>query len=159
MARLCAATLAGEDLPDDALIERYLRLTSERMPDLDRRLRLDVARWKAADAIADVQAAAWVERVFRNVNLFYTSGHITALATEFMMKQLLIRSTILQPALLRAAIAEVSVLLRPHRGRIIGPCQSIRWWLSVSSCVSIIRMPPIAGTAMSGPSCNTSCDT
>ena len=63
------------------------------MPDLDRRLRLDVARWRAADAIADVQAAVWVERVFRNVNLFYTSGHIAALATEFMMKQLLICST------------------------------------------------------------------
>src|SRR3984885_1541929 len=112
-----AATLAGEDLPDEALMQEYLRLTSERMPDLDRRMRLDVARWRAADAIADVQAAAWVERVFRNVNLFHTSGHVTALATEFMMKQLLMRSTILQPTLVRAAIAEVGVLLRPHRGQ------------------------------------------
>ena len=58
-------------------------ITTERMPDLDRRLRLDVARWKAADAIADIQLAAWVEKTFRSVNLFHTSGHIAAPAIGF----------------------------------------------------------------------------
>ena len=55
-----AAVLATETLPDDALFEKYLAVTSERMPDLDRRLRLDVTRWNAADAIADVKTADWV---------------------------------------------------------------------------------------------------
>ncbi len=112
-----AAVLAGEDLPDDELFDRYLRITTERMPDLDRRLRLDVARWKAADAIADIAVADWVEKSFRSVNLFHTSGHITAPAIGFLMKQLLARTTILTPALARAAIGEVDILLRRHTGQ------------------------------------------
>jgi len=112
-----AAVLANETLPDDALFEKYLRTTTERMPDLDRRVRLDVARWKASDAIADVHLADWVEKTFRVVNLFYTSGHTSAPAVAFLMKQLLGRTAILAPALARAAIAEVDVLLRHHTGQ------------------------------------------
>ena len=112
-----AAVLATEDLSDDELFAKYLRITAERMPDLDRRLRLDVARWKAADAIADIQVAEWVEKTFRTVNLFYTSGHITASAVGFLMKQLLSRTSILTPALARAAMSEVDILLRRHTGQ------------------------------------------
>jgi Polysaccharide biosynthesis enzyme WcbI len=112
-----AAVLSTEDLSDDELFEKYLRITTERMPDLDRRLRLDIARWKAADAIADIRVAEWVEKTFRTVNLFYTSGHVTAAATGFLMKQLLTRTAILTPALSRAAIGEVDILLRRHAGQ------------------------------------------
>jgi hypothetical protein len=112
-----AAVLAAENLPDDELFAKYLRVTAERMPDLDRRLRLDIARWKASDAIADVPLADWVEATFRSVNLFYTSGHIAAPAVAFLMKQLLGRTSILTPALARAAIGEVDVLLRRHTGQ------------------------------------------
>ena len=112
-----AAVLAQETLPDDEMFAKYMRVTTERMPDLDRRLRLDLARWKAADAIADVRLAEWVETTFRSANLFYTSGHIAAPAIAFLMKQLLSRTTILNPALARAAIAETDVLLRRHTGQ------------------------------------------
>ncbi|HEX4365491.1 MAG TPA: WcbI family polysaccharide biosynthesis putative acetyltransferase [Rhodopila sp.] len=111
------AVLSTETLPDDALFEKYLRLTAERMPDLDRRLRLDIARWKAADAIADVQLAEWVEKTFQTVSLFHASGHITAQAIGFLMKQLLNRTSILAPALARAAIGDVDILLRRHTGQ------------------------------------------
>jgi hypothetical protein len=112
-----AAVLATENLPDDALFEKYLRVTTERMPDLDRRLRLDIARWKASDAIADIRLADWVENTFRSVNLFHTGGHITATAAGYLMKQLLSRTSILTPALARAAIGETDVLLRHHTGQ------------------------------------------
>jgi hypothetical protein len=112
-----AAVLSTEDLPDDELFEKYLCVTTERMPDLDRRLRLDVTRWKAADAISDVPLAEWVEKTFRSVSLFHTSGHITAPAIGFLMKQLLTRTNILTPALARAAIGEVDILLRRHTGQ------------------------------------------
>lgn len=112
-----AAVLSTEDLPDDELFEKYLRVTAERMPDLDRRLRLDIARWKAADAIADVKLTEWVEKTFQSVSLFHTSGHITAPAVGYVMKQLLERTSILTPALARAAIADVDVLLRRHTGQ------------------------------------------
>jgi hypothetical protein len=112
-----AAVLSTENLPDDELFAKYLRVTTERMPDLDRRLRLDIARWKAADAIADIPTADWVEKTFRSVNLFHTSGHIAAAATGFLMKQLLKRTSILTPALARTAISEVDILLRRHTGQ------------------------------------------
>jgi hypothetical protein len=76
-----------------------------------------VARWKAADAIADVQLADWVEKTFRAERLFYTSGHITAAATAYLMKQLLARTSILTPALARAAIAETTPILHRHTGQ------------------------------------------
>ncbi len=112
-----AAVLSTETLPDDALFEKYLSVSTERMPDLDRRLRLDVARWKAADAIADIPLSDWVEQTFRCSNLFYTSGHITAKAVAHLMRQLLRRTPILSPALARAAIGEVDILLRRHTGQ------------------------------------------
>lgn len=112
-----AAILATENLPDDALFERYLQRTAERMPDLDRRLRLDIARWKASDAISDVQIADWVEKTFRVTNLFYTSGHISAPAVSVLMKALLNKTSVLTPALTRAALAEVDILLRYHLGQ------------------------------------------
>jgi hypothetical protein len=102
---------------DDALFEKYLRLTTERLPDLDRRLRLDIARWKAADAMADIPLADWVEQTFRVTKLFHTSLHVTATAVAYLMKRLLSRTSILTPALAQAAIGEVDILLRRHTGQ------------------------------------------
>lgn len=62
-----AAALATEELSDDALFERYMEITTQRMPDLERRLRLDVTRWQAADALSDIKSAPWVERHFRDM--------------------------------------------------------------------------------------------
>jgi hypothetical protein len=112
-----AAALAAENLPDDDLFEAYLRITTERMPDLDRRLRMDVTRWKASDAVSDVQMAEWIEQTFRTTNLFYTSGHIAAPAIARLMKQLLSRSAVLGGSLIRAAIAETDALLARHCGQ------------------------------------------
>lgn len=112
-----AATLATEQLPDDELFEKYLCLTTQKMPDLQRRLRLDIARWKASDEIADVALADWVENTFRNTNLFHTSGHITATAVSHLMKQLIARTSLFSPILARAAVEQVDVLLRHHTGQ------------------------------------------
>jgi hypothetical protein len=112
-----AAVLSTEALSDDELVEKYLRVTTERMPDLDRRLRLDVARWKAADAFSDIALADWVEKTFRSIRLFYTSGHVTAAAVAYLMKELLSRTGILSPALARAAVGEVDILLGRHTGQ------------------------------------------
>ena len=87
------------------------------MPDLDRRLRLDAARWQASDALSDVKAADWVERNFRETRLFHTSGHVTAAAAAFLMKQLLDRTEVLRtcdPARLKG---EADALLRHHMGQ------------------------------------------
>jgi hypothetical protein len=112
-----AAVLSTELLSDDALFNEYMRITTNRMPDLARRLRLDVVRWKASDALADVKLAEWVEATFRSVNLFHTSGHIAAPAIAYLMKQILGRTKVLSASLGRAAAAEVDVLMRRHAGQ------------------------------------------
>lgn len=112
-----AALLANERLDDDALFDRYMALSTERMPDLDRRLRLDAARWRASDAIADIALADWVEVQFRTTSLFHTTGHITGAAIGHLMKQLLSRTSILPPGGLRPALAEVDLLMRHHTGQ------------------------------------------
>ena len=112
-----AAALATQNLPDDELFDAYLRITTEKMPDLNRRLRMDVARWKASDAASDVHMSEWVERTFRSTNLFHTSGHITGPAIAHLMKQVLSRSAALGASLIRAAAAETDALLERHAGQ------------------------------------------
>jgi len=112
-----AAVLATEDLPDNAMFERYLEITAQRMPDLERRLRFDLARWRATDAIADIKVADWVERNFRAKRLFYTAGHVTAEPTRFLLNQLLSRTAFIDGALAARAALEIEVLLRYHAGQ------------------------------------------
>ena len=112
-----AAQLVNERLPDDALFDKYMQITAERMPDLNRRLRMDMARWKASDAASDIHLADWVEAHFRSVNLFHTSGHITAVAVGYLMKQLLSRTPAVPKSLQRLAAADVDLLMRFHAGQ------------------------------------------
>jgi hypothetical protein len=51
------------------------------------------------------------------VNLFYTSGHISALAVGYLMKQLLSRTPAVPKSLQRTAAADVDVLMRFHAGQ------------------------------------------
>jgi hypothetical protein len=112
-----AAALSSEDLSDDALFERYMEITTQRMPDLERRLRMDVARWQAADALSDIQAAGWVERHFRDMKLFHTAGHLAAAPIAFMLRQLLERTDIVPRGDLARLSVEIDTLLRLHDGQ------------------------------------------
>ena len=111
------AVLSTESLDDDALFEKYMQLTTARMPDLERRLRLDVGRWRATDAMADVKTADWIEQNFRTRKLFHTSGHITAEASGRLFKQLLLHTRTLDPRHAQEAFQETDRLLRYHRGQ------------------------------------------
>ena len=112
-----AAMLAPQDLPDDALFSEYMRITTERMPDVERRLRLDIARWQASDAQSDIKSADWVERNFRDIKLFHTAGHLTAAPTAFVLKQLLERTEAIHRNDLPRLNGEVDMLLRHHLGQ------------------------------------------
>ena len=112
-----AASLAGEDLTDDALFERYMRLSTEKMPDLTRRLRIDAMRGRATDGLADIQMWDWVEANFRSRRLFYTSSHLTALPVAHLLTQLLERTACLTATAILRAKQEMAFLLRRYRGQ------------------------------------------
>jgi hypothetical protein len=112
-----AAALSTETLSDDALFQRYMEITTQRMPDLERRLRMDVTRWQAADALSDIQAAPWVEQHFRDMKLFHTAGHLTAVPIAFMLRQLLERTEVVPRGELTRLRGEIDTLLRLHGGQ------------------------------------------
>ncbi|MEI7711601.1 MAG: WcbI family polysaccharide biosynthesis putative acetyltransferase [Rhodospirillales bacterium] len=111
------AVLSTATLDDEAVFARYMELTTERMPDLKRRLRLDAGRWAATDALADIRMGEWVEQNFRSVQLFHTSGHIAAAATGPLFKQLLRATRSLDRHRVGTALAETDTLLRHHQGQ------------------------------------------
>jgi hypothetical protein len=112
-----AAALSTENLSDDALFQRYMEITTQRMPDLERRLRMDVTRWQAADALSDIQSATWVEKHFRDMRLFHTAGHLTAAPIAFMLRQLLERTEVVPRGELTRMRGEIDTLLRLHDGQ------------------------------------------
>ncbi len=112
-----AASLANEDLPDDELFERYMAISSEKMPNLDRRLRIDATRAQATDGLADFPIWGWVEENFRTRKLFHTSSHLTALPVGHVLKQLLDRTEGFTPTDRLRAKQETDFLLRSYRGQ------------------------------------------
>ena len=109
-----AASLANQDLPDDELFDRYMQITSQKMPDLERRLRMDVGRWRATDELADIKLADWVLENFRDRQIFYTSGHVTAEPLGRLLKQLIERTGLLTDTEIQRARIETDFLLRHY---------------------------------------------
>ena len=112
-----AASLAEEDLPDDALFERYMQISSEKMPNLERRLRIDATRGRVADALADIKLWDWVEENFRTRRLFHTSSHLSGIPVGHLLKALLDRTEGLNAADRLRARLETDFLLRHYRGQ------------------------------------------
>ncbi len=112
-----AASLANEDLSDDALFDRYMQLSTEKMPNINRRLRIDGIRGKATDALADIPIWDWVEANFRDRRLFHTSSHLTGLPTGHLLKALIARTEGLTAAEILRARQETDFLLRHYRGQ------------------------------------------
>jgi hypothetical protein len=112
-----AASLAQEELADDALFERYMQLTADRMPDLDRRLRIDATRSQAMDARADVKLWDWIQTNIRTRAVFDAPTLPTVATTGHLLKQLLERTDRLTSAEHLRARQETDFLLRDYSGR------------------------------------------
>lgn len=117
IAASLAPSVTGEDLPDDDLFAAYMRLTAEKMPDLDRRLRLDANRARAVDALADVPMWDWIEANFRSRRLFHTSSHLTALPFAYLVPRLLALTGDLSQAGIVRAQREAVFLMRGNHGQ------------------------------------------
>ena len=109
--------VTGEDLPDDALYDRYMAMTRERMPDLDRRLRLDATRARAVEALSDFGVWDWIEAHFRTAKLFHTATHLTAPAFGYLMHHLLARTDGLTAAAIARAQRDAAFLMRGNDGQ------------------------------------------
>lgn len=112
-----AASLADEGLSDDALFDKYIQISSARMPDLERRLRMDVGRWRVTDGLADIQVADWVLNNFRTKELFYTADHLTAWPLGRMLKLLLEQTGLLSGREIFQAQLDADFLLRHYQGQ------------------------------------------
>ncbi|WP_174300818.1 WcbI family polysaccharide biosynthesis putative acetyltransferase [Caulobacter sp. S45] len=111
----------GELVSDDALFQRYMAASTARLPDLDRRLAMDVARWRERDATCDVKAADHLLESFRTDQLFYSFARPTPHAIRNVFDQLLAR-TIEDADLLAEARADLARLLRFYVGYDMEEC-------------------------------------
>ena len=71
-----AAGLRGE-----AAVDEYLRRSCSSMPNLDRRLAVDIAFMEHRDRVCDVQIGDIVREHFREQHLFWNFGHVSSLGT------------------------------------------------------------------------------
>ena len=109
--------VTGQSPPDDALFAEYMRLSTEKMPDLDRRLRLDATRARAVDALADIKMWDWVEAHFRTHKLFHTSTHLTALPFMYLLRRLIALTDGLTAAEIARGQRESDFLQRNNNGQ------------------------------------------
>ena len=111
----------GELLSDDALYDRYMEASSAKLPDLDRRLAMDVARWRERDATCDVKAADHLLETFRTHQLFYSFARPTPHAVRGVLDQLL-ALTVTDVDLLTRGRASLAQLLRFYVGYDMEEC-------------------------------------
>ncbi len=108
-------------LADSDLLARYYGRAAEKMPDLDRRLAIDVMRWRERDATSDVQVAEFLIQNFQATELFYSFARPSAACSGVMLRQLL-NATLTEAALLAQAGDELSQLLRFYVGYDMQQC-------------------------------------
>ncbi|MBV9735904.1 MAG: hypothetical protein JO209_08335 [Acidisphaera sp.] len=77
--------LAGSD---DAIFQRYMAISAERMPNLDRRLGLDVAKWRQRDSQSDIPVTDFLMDRFRRCQLFHGLDHLTGEPLGVILKGL-----------------------------------------------------------------------
>ena len=111
----------GELVSDQVLFDRYMEATAAKLPDLERRLAMDVARWRERDATCDVKAADHLVQSFRTHQLFYSFARPTPFAIRKIFEQLL-AFTVQDTGLLAEAGAELDGLLRFYVGYDMEEC-------------------------------------
>ena len=117
IAASLAPSVTGEDPPDDVLFAEYMRLSTDKMPDLECRLRLDASRARAGDELADIKMWDWIEENFRTTQLFHTSTHLTALPFAYLVPRLLALTGDLSVAQVAGAQREGAFPMRGNRGQ------------------------------------------
>ncbi len=99
------------NLSDAELLKLYFQHTTKKMPDLDRRLAIDVMRWRERDAACDVKLADYLLENFRKIQLFYTFARPSPHCSGMILKQLLAES-LADTNQLTTAVTELDHLLR-----------------------------------------------
>ena len=94
-------------IDDDALFDRYMTLSTARMPDLERVLERDLLQWQGRDADADIAMAAFLSGRLRQCRLFYTAGRGSWASTGEILRRL-VEATIDTPGDRTRASAEVA---------------------------------------------------
>lgn len=77
-----------DEQSDDWIFQRYMEVSAERMPNLDRRLALDTAKWRQRDSQSQIPVTDYLVESFRRVQLFHALDHLTAPPLGFILRRL-----------------------------------------------------------------------
>ena len=110
-----AETARAQPFTDRDLLDCYLQLSARQMPDLDRRLAMDVTRWQEKDATCDIKVADYLLETFRSKQLFYSFARPTPVAIRRILCELL-ALTMGNNSPLMAVQLEIEQLLQYYMG-------------------------------------------
>jgi hypothetical protein len=112
-----AASLADANLPDDELFARYLVLSREAMPDLNRLYEDTVAAWRTREAAADIPVAQDVIDNFRSDRLFHAPGVPAGPPLIRLVRLLVERTARLDETVRSQILADLAVISRGYTGQ------------------------------------------
>jgi hypothetical protein len=110
-----AQEIGSRSASDEEVFDRYMELSAERFPDLDRRLEIDHAQWRFRDSQADIAVFDYVNDNFRSHRLFHDPAHVSALPQRFVLSRL-IEETLSEWVDCRRAIDELAAILADYHG-------------------------------------------
>ena len=110
-----------ETVSDEVLFDRYMQASAEKLPNLERRLAMDIARWRERDSTCDVKIADHLLESFRAHKLFYSYSRPTPYAMREILDQLLAK-TIEDTDLLARIGADLDRLLKFYIGYDMEEC-------------------------------------
>ena len=114
-------SLQSDRYTDAELLSAYRTESVAALPDLDRRLAMDEARWNSRDVAVDVAMSGYLMDNFRRTQLFHTYGRPTAEPIRHILDQLIRRTELLSPGAPDAA-GELTELAKRNVGYDLESC-------------------------------------
>jgi hypothetical protein len=108
--------IAGMQISDDEMFSRYMEMSHERMPDLERLLELECSNWQKRDLNSDINVMSFLLENYRTVQLFYERARVTQRPLAYITLALLRENMDVGMSNKSNILEEVARQLKTHRG-------------------------------------------
>jgi hypothetical protein len=108
--------IGEKHVTDAEIFERYMDMSTARMPDLDRLLELECAKWRKRDSQSDIPVTQFLLDNYKTTQLFYERARITRLPLMLITLKLMQEAMDTSISNRCEIMDEVANQLRYHRG-------------------------------------------
>jgi hypothetical protein len=108
--------ISGKQISDDEIFARYMEMSHERMPDLDRLLEFEHANWQKRDLNSDLSVTQFLLNNYRTVQLFYERARTTQHPLIYITRKLLCETMDVDISNRAEILEQAARQLKNHRG-------------------------------------------